>query len=175
MAEYKLAVVVSHRRGRFVNASIGRANHGAITHRDHVIQTFVFVKEGKHPFAGTDTGDDEMDALGVGNPVIGRDIELFIELVDPWPGGVHNGACPHGSSRSIEHVAQMQGPLVVVEVGVREFGVVRRQRTTVESGLYETERETGIVVWQVGIGIGECAFGPGCVDERFDRFDCAGP
>ena len=174
--EQELAVLVGDVRERGVDAGVGGADDRAVAHRDDVEEPLGVVEEGEHPVvAGRgEPGDDEVDALGVDDAVLGLQVPRGVQLVDERAHGVDHHP---GRGRDLlagVGVAQPADPAVADPFGRDQLDVVRDGGAGLDGRAHEREDEAGVVVDEVAVLVLHGAAGGARVDDRLDLLEVLG-
>ena len=98
LVEEELAVLVGDLGVRGVDARVGGADDRATAHRDDVEEALGVVEEGEHAVVAgrREARDDEVDALGVDDAVLGAQVPGLVEVVDERAGRVDDDPCRRG-------------------------------------------------------------------------------
>ncbi len=171
-----VAVLVGDVRERGVDAGVGGADDRAVAHRDHVEQSLGVVEEREHPVVAgrREPRHDEVDALGVDDPVGRLQAPRGVELVDERADGVDDHA---GRGRDLlagVGVAQPAAPAVAHPLGRDELDVVRDGRAGLDRRTHEGEDEAGVVVDEVAVLVLHRPARGARVDDRLDLLEVLG-
>ncbi len=174
LVEQERPVLVGDAGVGIVDTGVGGADHRPSTHRDDVEQPAGVVEERQHPPVRGELVDDQMDALGVHDAVLGAQAERLVDAVEVRSGGVDQHLGVAAELASGLAVAQLRMPATAVSFGAGQFDVVRGDGTEVHRGADEAEHEPGVVVLEDGVGVLDAAAHVAGVDDRFEPFDALG-
>ena len=125
-------------------------------------------------FGGRQPGDDQVDALGIDDAMLGRHAPGGVEPVDVGAGGVDDRAGLQLEAFAGLQVGKAELPVTIAALGIDQVDVVGHRRPGLDRRADEPEDEAGVVVAQVGVPVLDAAPDAVRIDDRFGLFDRLG-